>query len=84
MKNLSRAYNRYMQHVKFVKRVKKWFSIYHRYDSGNYDLEIEETLKGERCTFLRTTSRPCNCEMCTYLKYERTPKHKVMKEAFKE
>lgn len=81
MKNLSRAYNRYMQHVKFKKRVKKWFSTSHY----NQVEEIKEALTGKGYTFLRTTARPCNCYMCsTYEKYKRTPKHKVMKEAFKE
>jgi hypothetical protein len=79
MKNLSRAYNRYMQHVKFVKRVKDWFA-----HEKNDVTEIKKALSGENYTFLRTTGRPCNCEGCTYLKYKRTPKHKVMKEAFKE
>lgn len=81
MKNLSRAYNRYMQHVKFNKRVKKWFSSW----SGKYKQEyVSDALKGKAFTFLRTTGRPCNCEGCTYKKYRRTPKHKVMREAFKE
>ena len=79
MKNLSRAYNRHKQHTKFINRVKKWFSG----NSQNGDREYYKglTLKGKHFTFLRTTSRPCNCEMCTYLKYKRTPKHKVLKNA---
>ena len=78
MKNLSRAYNRHMQHVKFIKRVKNWFIRPSRDDE--YYLKL--TLQGKNLTFLKTTSRPCNCEMCTYQKYKRIPKHKVMKGLF--
>ncbi len=45
---------------------------------------IQDGLKGANYIFARTTSTPCNCDMCTYLKYKRTPKHEIMKEAFKE
>ena len=84
MKNLSRAYNRYMQHVKFVKRVNKWFSAGIERFCGERNYYKDLTLKGKHHTFLKTTGRPCNCEMCTYLKYKRTPKHKVIKEAFEK
>ena len=80
MKNYSRAYNRHKQHVKFIKRVENWFysvSVYR--ENGK-----QEALKGKSHTFLKTTGRPCNCDSCTYLKYKRTPNHKVMKEAFKD
>lgn len=78
---MNRAYNRHKQKTKFLKRVKKWFSSY----SEKYKREyIKEALTGKGYTFLRTTGRPCNCEGCTYLKYKRVPKHKVIKEAFKD
>lgn len=79
MKNLSRAYNRYMQHVKFKKRINDWFA----HEKNDAD-EIKKALSGEGYTFLRTTGRPCNCYGCTYKKYHRTPKHKVIRDAFKE
>jgi hypothetical protein len=80
MKNYSRAYNRYKQHTKFVRRVKNWFC-----KDGIYKEKwIKETLEGKRQQFLRTTGRPCNCYGCTYKQYVRVPKHKVMKEAFEE
>ena len=78
MKNYSRAYNRHKQHVKFVRRVKNWLR------KELTEKNLEDALTGKTFIFLRTTGRPCNCEMCTYLKYKRTPKHKIMKEAFKE
>jgi hypothetical protein len=67
-----------MKHVKFIKRVNKWFDSYH----PKYKHWKRDALMGKTYTFLKTTSRPCNCEMCTYLKYKRTPKHKIMKDAF--
>lgn len=78
MKNMSRAYNRHKQETKFIKRVKDWFVR----PLGNRKEELKKALTGEGYTFLRTTGRPCNCHMCTYLKYKRTPKNKVIKEAF--
>ncbi len=71
-----------MKHVKFIKRVKKWFTG--RETNGDRQYYIDLTLQGKNRTFLRTTSRPCNCEMCTCLKYKRTSKHKVIKAALKE
>ena len=72
MKNYNRAYNRQMKHTKFIKRVKIWFANPGR----DKEYWLNETLKGNHYTFLRTTSRPCNCYMCTYEKYKRTLKHK--------
>ena len=78
MKNMSRAYNRHKQHVKFIRRVKNWLK------GQSIGENLDDALAGKSFIFLRTTGRPCNCGMCTYLKYKRTPKHKVMKEALKE
>lgn len=78
---MNRAYNRHKQKTKFLKRVEKWFCSYSSRFKREY---IEEALTGKGYTFLRTTGRPCNCEGCTYLKHKRTPKHKVIKEAFKD
>lgn len=82
MKNYSRAYNRQQKQTKFLHRVKKWYSVYHMYNSGNYDLEIEQTLAGQRANFLKTTGRPCNCECCTYLKYKRPNNKKIINQDF--
>ncbi len=80
MKNYSRAYNRHKKQVKFIKRINIWFSGSDKFNDKDYYKDL--TLKGKHFTFLRTTSRPCNCFMCTYKKYNRIPKHKVIKEAF--
>lgn len=82
MKNYSRAYNRHMKKTKFIKRVKKWFCYPDHIGDKEHYLNL--TLQGKHFTFLRTTSRPCNCKMCTYEKYEREPKHKVIDIAMKE
>lgn len=92
MKNYKRAYRRYKKYVKFKKRLDVWIKpntdlfinkgvlVYKR----KVDI-IKEALKGECYTFLRTTSRPCNCYMCsTYEKYKRTPKSVIQKEIFKQ
>jgi hypothetical protein len=83
MKNYSRAYNRHKQETKFKKRVKNWMSKNWN-DSNYYHQEKQKALSGKGYTFLRTTGRPCNCEMCTYLKYNRIPKHKVIRDALKD
>lgn len=80
MKNYSRAYNRQQKELKFKKRVKNWFALNWKNDAE----EIKRALTGDGYTFLKTTSRPCNCSMCTYEKYKRTPKHKVIMDALKE
>lgn len=82
MKNYSRAYNRHKKQVKFLKRIKKWFIGSDRLGEKQYYIDL--TLQGKNRTFLRTTSRPCNCYMCTYLKYKRVSKHKVIKDALQD
>lgn len=94
MKNMKRALRRHQKHAKFLKRLKKWINpgatLYlPGKTAGDFVYKtriqtIEEALEGKCYTFLRTTGRPCNCEMCTYLKYERQPKHKALKEAFEK
>ncbi len=36
--------------------------------------------KGEFWNFLKWTSTPCSCSMCSYPKYKRTPKSKVSRQ----
>jgi hypothetical protein len=45
---------------------------------------IKEALQGKCYTFLRTTSCPCNCSMCSYPKYERPSKGKLNKQIWDE
>lgn len=80
MKNYSRAYNRQQKELKFKKRVKKWFASHWKNDAE----EIERALTGSGYTFLRTTGRPCNCDSCTYEKYKRIPKNKVISNSLKD
>ncbi len=83
MKSYNRAYNRQQKQIKFIKRVKNWFNPLSdvRGDKQHF---LDLTLKGKHFTFLKTTSRPCNCDMCTYLKYKRMPKHKIIRDALNE
>ena len=78
MKNNKRAYRRFMKHVKFMKRVKIWFSGPDHSNTKEYYKDL--TLKGKHFTFLKTTSTPCSCSSCAYYKYERTQKQYRVKE----
>jgi hypothetical protein len=84
MKNYSRAYNKHKQETKFKKRVKNWFASSGQECNGDKEYYFNLTLQGKHFTFLRTTSRPCNCYLCTYLKYKRIPKNKVISNALKD
>ena len=55
MKNMSRAYNRHKQHVKFIRRVKNWLK------GQSIGENLDDALAGKSFIFLRTTGRPCNC-----------------------
>jgi hypothetical protein len=47
---------------------------------GHYIEELKDKArKGEFWNFLKWTSTPCSCSMCSYPKYERTPKSKIDK-----
>ena len=73
MKNYKRAYRRHKKHVKFLRRVKIWFSDL-SYDNGNREYYKNLTLQGKHYKFLKTTSTPCSCSMCAYDKYVREQK----------
>lgn len=87
MKETKRAHRRWKKHVKFIKRLKTWIkpgmTRYFGRDEFGYPIEkqrediIQEALKGTCYRFLRTTGNPCNCDGCTYLKYERPLKSKI-------
>jgi len=92
MKDYKRAYRRYMKHVKFIGRLKKWIKpgmtkyINPLGNNPRFELKgrpeiIKSALKGECYTFLRTTARPCNCYDCsTYEKYKRPLKSIIKKD----
>lgn len=83
MKDMTRAYRRYKKWVKFKKRVDNW-TCYHG-ENRVRDEFREEILEGVRCTWLRTTGRPCNCWMCSgEYKYVRPPKDQIQKEMWEE
>lgn len=81
MKNYKRAERRHKQHTKFIGRVKKWFAQHW----ANDPKEIKKALTGEGYTFLKTTSRPCNCYDCSgNNKYKRKKKAFVLKQMLDE
>ena len=80
MKNYIRAYNRQQKELKFKKRVKNWFASSGQECNGDKENYFNLTLQGKHFTFLKTTSRPCNCWACICEKYKRTPKHKRIKD----
>jgi Ribonuclease G/E len=95
MENHKRAFRRWKQHVKFLRRLKNWIKPGGRqYYSGKMtDFKlititreelIEKALKGECFNCFRTTGRPCNCDMCTYLKYERPSKGELNKQIWRD
>ncbi len=88
MKNYKRAERRWKSECKFEKRINLWVpgnktqlfigdNGFERLSSADLKNKIRE---GECWTFLKWTSTPCSCHMCSYPKYERTPKSKINKQ----
>lgn len=92
MKNLKRAERRWRSECKFEKRLKIWVpgNKSHVFigDNGFERLRAEDLKnkirEGKCWTFLKWTSTPCSCSMCSYPKHERTPKHVIMKQVWKD
>ncbi len=95
MENRRRAFRRWKQHVKFLRRLKMWIkpgaTRYIERDEFGYPLiksragVIKEALQGKCYTFLRTTSCPCNCWMCSgEYKYKRPSKSELNKHIWDE
>lgn len=88
MKNLKRAERRWKEKCKFEKRLKIWVPAnQHQYFGWERKTSAEirdKVRKGEMWTFLKWTSTPCSCSMCSYPKYERTPKHVIDKQIWKD
>lgn len=83
MKDLKRAYRRYKKEVHFKRRAKNVFS-WMGYSSEPCEQHLSwaeywnKIQSGERATWLRTTGRPCDCDMCTtYDKYKRPSKSEM-------
>lgn len=52
---------------------------------GHYVEDLKnKARKGEFWNFLKWTSTPCSCSMCSYPKYERTSKHKIDKQIWED
>jgi coenzyme F420-reducing hydrogenase alpha subunit len=88
MKENKRALRRWKSKCKFEKRIKIWvpagksqrFIIENRKIKEISSAELRDKIrKGEYWNFLKWTSTPCSCSMCSYPKYERTPKSKIDK-----
>lgn len=89
MKDNKRALRRWKSKCKFEKRIKIWvpagksqrFIIedFRVKEISSVDLR-DKIRKGEYWTFLKWTSTPCSCSMCSYPKYERVPKYKINKQ----
>lgn len=65
-KDYSRAYRRHMKYVKTKKRSLKWLGN----DSSLFDCTtiadaLDKVFKGEYWQFLRTTGKPCSCDICS-------------------
>lgn len=88
MKDYKRALRRWNAKCKFEKRIKLWApankTMIFSTDEGFKRIssaEVRDKIrKGECWNFLRWTSTPCSCSMCSIPKYERTPKHKIDKQ----
>lgn len=89
MKDYKRAERRWKSTCKFEKRINIWVhqGMYLKTDNNDYcglgghQLEDvkNEIRDGKFWTFLKETSTPCSCSMCSYPKYDREPKGKVNK-----
>lgn len=84
MENHKRAFRRWKKYVKFVKRIQIWIQGTYVYNPGLREEWKREILEGKTHTFLRTTSSPCNCEMCTCEKYERPLKNELKKQIWQD
>ena len=83
MKNMKRAERRHKSKSKFERRLRIWVrqGMYDdTYDHinrlGGHEIEKykDRIRNGEQWLFLRHTSTPCSCDMCSYPKYERQQK----------
>lgn len=95
MENHKRAFRRWKQHVNFLRRLNDWIKPGHtlylsepgtdnRFFYRSKADTIKMALKGKCYTFLKTTGRPCNCNMCTYEKYERPLKSNLNKQIWRD
>ncbi len=91
MKNYKRALRRWQEKVKLEKRIRIWApanksQYFFNKDKRLIQLSCEELRDkiraGEYWNFLKWTSTPCSCNMCSYPKYERIPKYKINRQSW--
>lgn len=87
MKETKRALRRYQQWVVFKRRL-KLYGVWYNTTHGDYPYGVratrDEALRGEAYCYLKDTSTPCSCPMCSYPKYERPQKQYLQKEIVEE
>lgn len=91
-KRAQRAQRRWDAKCKFEKRIKLWVpankTMLFITDEGFQRLSSAEVRnrirKGECWNFLKWTSTPCSCSMCSYPKYERPLKSDIQKQIWKD
>ena len=70
--DLTRASRRHSARKILIKRIDKW--SYTLVEEGETYADVKTAiLNGVRATFLRSTSKPCSCAMCSSKKYRRDP-----------
>ena len=100
MKDNKRALRRYQKHVIFKRRVIKWInhgtqwyysdkqngiSVFLNKNNRKTTEQMRElALNGKVFNFLKTTSRPCSCSMCSCYKYDRKKYRRETKRILKE
>ncbi len=88
-KDYTRAYRRRQSKIILKRRAQRW---YHTNGSGPFigrefngrnstsrGAFVDRVMKGKACTFLKWSAKPCSCYTCSYLKYDRIPKWKYLK-----
>lgn len=84
MKDYKRALRHHRSWHKFKKRMKIWNVWFPKDNPDKWDTTREEVLNKGAYAFLKWTSTPCSCSMCSHDKYERTAKHKINKDIWDE
>jgi hypothetical protein len=88
MKENKKALRRWKSQCKFEKRIRIWVPANKTQlffmDDGRKRLtsaEIRDEIRAGKCwNFLKWTSTPCSCSMCSGEKYKRMPKGKINKQ----
>lgn len=82
MKNMKRAYRRYKKEVHLKRRARNYYDWSYSLSIHKESCwaEFKESVEfGESYTWMRSTGKPCSCNMCSHNKYSRLPKSDVKK-----